>query len=536
MDPPSGTGDPESARLVSVRGSCSTGTRRLKSLFAGSQKPFPDLPLETSPAAPTLELQQHLTRHCHRGPPTPSQSRAELQACQKLGTACAICFVFMVGEVIGGYLAHSLAIMTDAAHLLADVGSMSVSLFSLWVSARPATKTMSFGWHRSETLGALASVLSIWVVTGVLVYLASARIISDNYEIDARAMLATSACAVGVNIIMAYILHQTSVGHGHGRGYEKMESPGCCKPPRGPLPGSTSVRAAFVHVVGDLLQSLGVLTAAIIIYVEPRYKIADPISTFLFSIFVLGSTLTILRDVFRVLMEGTPRGLEFSAVKDVLLAVKGVKGAHNLHLWALTLSHHVVSVHLAVGECSHPPDHLSCQRDTSCGASCPNQNGGSAFHPTRDMAPACSAPQCMVPAGPTPQFLVPAGAIPKSCSQGLGCPLCLQMPVWTWRQCCRKPPTSCRAPLASSHARCRWSGTWRTWQLAASARTLGTERWECSHTTALGARHSSSQPLFCLASPHGQPAGCGAASCSPGLCSPTANRAQCTLCQKPHPS
>ncbi|NXQ92585.1 ZNT3 protein, partial [Nyctibius grandis] len=71
-----------------------------------------------------------------------------LQARRQLRVACTVCCIFMVGEVIGGYLAHSLAIMTDAAHLLTDVGSMAVSLFSLWVSTRPPTKTMSFGWHR----------------------------------------------------------------------------------------------------------------------------------------------------------------------------------------------------------------------------------------------------------------------------------------------------------------------------------------------------------------------------------------------------
>uniref|UniRef100_K7G7M5 Probable proton-coupled zinc antiporter SLC30A3 n=1 Tax=Pelodiscus sinensis TaxID=13735 RepID=K7G7M5_PELSI len=242
--------------------------------------------------------------HCHRGPPTPSQSRAELQACQKLGTACAICFVFMVGEVIGGYLAHSLAIMTDAAHLLADVGSMSVSLFSLWVSARPATKTMSFGWHRSETLGALASVLSIWVVTGVLVYLASARIISDNYEIDARAMLATSACAVGVNII------QHLCAPLMGLAPESLWPAPCSRPagaaagdgrkepvPRGHRPGAPRK----CHMPPSLQWGWAADPG---VHAQPRYKIADPISTFLFSIFVLGSTLTILRDVFRVLMEG----------------------------------------------------------------------------------------------------------------------------------------------------------------------------------------------------------------------------------------
>ncbi|NXN63016.1 ZNT3 protein, partial [Himantopus himantopus] len=207
----------------------------------------------------------------------------------------------------------------------------------------------------TETLGALASVLSIWVVTAALVYLAAARIVSNDYEIEARAMLATSASAVGVNLVMAYILHQSPAGHGHGTaGYEQLESSGGCLPSHGPLPGSTSVRAAFIHVVGDLLQSIGVLVAATIIYFKPQCKIADPISTLFFSVFVLGSTFTILKDVFRVLMEGAPRGIEFDAVKEALLGVRGVKGAHDLHLWALTLSHHAVSVHVAVDASADP--------------------------------------------------------------------------------------------------------------------------------------------------------------------------------------
>nr|XP_060610822.1 probable proton-coupled zinc antiporter SLC30A3 isoform X2 [Anolis sagrei ordinatus] len=303
-------------------------------------------PTMTTNAEPPAAL------HCHqcRGPCSPSQSQQKLQAQRKLRIACAVCFLFMLGEVIGGYLAHSLAIMTDAAHLLTDMGSMGVSLFSLWVSTRPATRTMTFGWHRTETLGALASVLSIWTVTAVLVYLASARIISNDYEIEASAMLGTSACAVGVNIIMAYLLHQSGSPHSHhclGQGgYERIgESP--CGGPLVPR-SNTSVRAAFVHVVGDLLQSIGVFVAATVIYFKPQYKIADPVSTFLFSVFVLGSTATILRDVFRVLMEGAPRGVEFQAVKELLLSVKGVKATHDLHLWALTLSHHMVAVHLAI--------------------------------------------------------------------------------------------------------------------------------------------------------------------------------------------
>ncbi|NXA44068.1 ZNT2 protein, partial [Eudromia elegans] len=228
----------------------------------------------------------------------------------------------------------------------------------LWVSTRLPTRTMSFGWHRAETLGALASVLSIWLVTAVLVYLAAARILSGDYEIEARAMLATSAGAVAVNLVMAYVLRQP--GHGHNPAYERLDGGKGARA----LPGSTSVRAAFVHVVGDLLQSIGVLVAATVIYFKPQCKVADPISTLLFSLFVLGSTSAILRDVFRVLMEGAPRGTEPGAVEAALLAVDGVQGVHELHVWALTPGLPVVAAHVAVGEwrCPCPPSRLPSGR------------------------------------------------------------------------------------------------------------------------------------------------------------------------------
>ncbi|KAG9493159.1 hypothetical protein GDO78_001200 [Eleutherodactylus coqui] len=234
--------------------------------------------------------------------------------------------------------------MTDAAHLLTDFASMMISLFALWMSSRPATKTMNFGWHRAEILGALLSVLSIWVVTGVLVYLAVERIISGNYEIEGDAMLITSGCAVAVNIIMGVTLHQTGHGHSHGAADTHSHSHS------GEELHNPSVRAAFIHVVGDLLQSLGVLVASYVIYFKPEYKIIDPICTFLFSVLVLGTTLTILRDVLLVLMEGTPKGVDFNMVKDTLLSITGVKALHSLHIWALTVSQPVLSVHIAINE------------------------------------------------------------------------------------------------------------------------------------------------------------------------------------------
>ena len=107
----------------------------------------------------------------------------------------------MVLEIIGGVLANSLAIATDAAHLLTDFASFMISLFSIWLASRPATRRMSFGWHRAEVVGATVSVLLIWVVTGILVYIAVQRIVNQEFDLDATIMLITSAVGVGVNIM-----------------------------------------------------------------------------------------------------------------------------------------------------------------------------------------------------------------------------------------------------------------------------------------------------------------------------------------------
>ncbi|RTG80653.1 solute carrier family 30 (zinc transporter), member 2 [Schistosoma bovis] len=96
-----------------------------------------------------------------------------------------------------------------------------------------------------------------------------------------------------------------------------------------------TVRAAFIHVIGDLLQSIGVMIAAMVIYFQPKYKIIDPLCTFLFSLLVLITTINILRDALNVLMEATPRGLNFNEVKNSLMNINGVKEIHNLHMWKI---------------------------------------------------------------------------------------------------------------------------------------------------------------------------------------------------------
>ncbi|CAH2285795.1 zinc transporter 8 [Pelobates cultripes] len=281
--------------------------------------------------------------HCHNNNSKAHEARQKEQklAKKKLCIASVICLIFIFAEIAGGYIAGSLAVVTDAAHLLVDLSSFLISLCSLWLSSKPATRRLTFGWFRAEMVGALMSMITIWVVTGVLLYLASERILHPDYKIDGTVMLITSVCALVANLILALILHQKGHGHSHAGGqHEHMVS-------ENEPQTNASIRAAFIHVIGDLFQSISVLTSALIIYFKPQYKIADSICTFIFSIFVLATTFTVLRDVLIVLMEGTPRGINYSAVKQNILAVDGVKSVHSLHLWALTMNQIILSVHVA---------------------------------------------------------------------------------------------------------------------------------------------------------------------------------------------
>ncbi|XP_050531656.1 zinc transporter 2-like isoform X2 [Daktulosphaira vitifoliae] len=274
--------------------------------------------------------------HCH---PYRESTSDQNKARRKLIFASALCLFFMVGEAVGGYMSSSLAIATDASHLLTDFASFMISLCAIWVASRPATQSMPFGWYRAEVLGALTSVLLIWVVTGVLLYLAVERITDMSYTIDANIMVITSIVGLCVNLVMGLTLHQHS--HSHGHGSHSHEEQGTNR-------SNINVRAAYIHVLGDIIQSLGVLVAAAIVYFRPDWKIVDPICTFLFSILVLITTFNILRDTMVVLMEGMPKGVNFVDVLETFMSIDGVVRVHNLRVWALSPDKIALAAHLAV--------------------------------------------------------------------------------------------------------------------------------------------------------------------------------------------
>uniref|UniRef100_A0A0A9Z309 Zinc transporter 2 n=1 Tax=Lygus hesperus TaxID=30085 RepID=A0A0A9Z309_LYGHE len=215
-----------------------------------------------------------------------------------------------------------------------------ISLFALYLGQRKPSRAMPFGWHRAEVIGALTSVLTIWLVTGILVYIAIERIIYADYEIDAMIMLITSGLGVLVNLVMGMSLHQHSHSHSHNNNEELATKEDGKK--------NINVRAAFIHVIGDLIQSVGVFIAALIIQFKPEWKVVDPICTFLFSILVLLTTFAIIKDTLIVLMEGLPRDVDFDDVMNTLLSIDGVMAVHNLRIWALSLDKTALAAHIAI--------------------------------------------------------------------------------------------------------------------------------------------------------------------------------------------
>lgn len=308
-------------------------------------------------SADDQETRRSSDLHCH----TDREGGIDKKARNKLIIASVLCLAFMILEIAGGIMANSLAIATDAAHLLTDFASFLISLFSIWMASKPASVRMNFGWHRAEVIGATVSVLLIWVVTGILVYMAVQRIISKEYEVDATIMLITSGIGVGVNIIMGCTLHQHGHGHSHGGGsgghghshdhaaeeegshHDQHEDRNREQQHK----ENINVRAAFIHVLGDFLQSLGVFVAAMIIYFQPHLGIIDPICTFIFSVLVLVTTIRILKDTMNVLMEGIPRDISFNIVQETFRSVDGVVAVHNLRIWGLTTDKTALAAHLA---------------------------------------------------------------------------------------------------------------------------------------------------------------------------------------------
>ena len=300
----------------------------------------------------------------------------------KLKIISIVCCSFMIIEFICGYLAGSLAIMSDATHLLSDLAGFLISLFSLIVAMKPADRNFTFGYHRFEVLGALASILIIWGLTVWLLIAAVWRIKHPN-PIVGFLMVCIAAGGLLFNIIMNRVLAYNPVVNSmdSGMGAIKNNSEDDLnndnnlkesllnnneelkhnlKADENPV-----IRAAYIHILGDMIQSAGVLLAALIIYffqdTHPGVRIVDPICTFGFAIVVLCTTFPVSRDCFYVLLESTPRDLDIESLYNDLSSIEGVISVHDIHLWNISIGRPSIALHII---CESPKDTLKIATQT----------------------------------------------------------------------------------------------------------------------------------------------------------------------------
>ncbi|MGQ7262906.1 cation diffusion facilitator family transporter [Vreelandella sp. V005] len=227
---------------------------------------------------------------------------------------------FAVVEVFGGLIADSLALLSDAGHMLTDSLSLGIGAFAAWLAKKPASRQHSFGLKRAETLGALFNVLFMF---GVIVFIAyeAIRRMADTPSVAGGMVLAIGGLGLLVNIVVAWVLM---------RGEQTI-----------------NVRGALLHVMGDLLGSVAALVAGSIIYLGGP-PIADPILSLFVSFLILVSSIRLLIEVTNVLMEGVPKGVNAHEVNTALVRISGVCAVHDLHIWSLSSSSQALAAHIDV--------------------------------------------------------------------------------------------------------------------------------------------------------------------------------------------
>lgn len=268
---------------------------------------------------------------------------------RRLKTAAFFALFVMLVEIVGGILANSLAIITDAAHMLSDVGGFIVSLVALQLAARAATPAYTYGFKQAEVVGALLSILIVWLLTGALLYEAAQRLVKLE-EINAKYMFGISVIGFVVNLALMQVL-----GHNHGGGHGHAH--GSCSHGHGG--GSLAMQAAVAHVIGDIVQSLGVCVAALLIWIQPfdvghtkegvsRWNYADPACTVLFGILVLLTTRSTFLQTLDSLMVKAPDHVDRQLLSAALREIPHVTSIHDLHVWPMGSEDVLCTAHLLV--------------------------------------------------------------------------------------------------------------------------------------------------------------------------------------------
>ena len=258
-----------------------------------------------------------MPEHCH--PAHRLETTADNQ--RRLSLVLVITGVYLVAEIVGGFLTNSLALLSDAGHMLTDVGALGLAIFALWFSTRPATPQKTYGYHRLEILVALFNGITLLGISVVIIYEAILRL-RNPPEVHGLGLLIVASGGLVVNLAGAHILRHS---HAH----------------------SLNVRAAFIHLMGDALGSLAAVVAGVLI-ITLHQTIADPLLAIAIAALIIVSALDLVREAVDILLEATPAHVDAEALRAELLQLSGVVGVHDLHVWTITSELYALSCHVVV--------------------------------------------------------------------------------------------------------------------------------------------------------------------------------------------
>ncbi|MGN6310066.1 MAG: cation diffusion facilitator family transporter [Xanthobacteraceae bacterium] len=256
---------------------------------------------------------------------------AAAQHARKLAWALGLTATYMVAEVIGGLVTGSLALLADAAHMLTDVGGLALALLAIRFAAREATPQRTYGYLRMEVLSAQANAVVLLLLTVYILYESYERFVSPP-EILSGPMLAVATIGLVVNLISIRLLAAGSSE-------------------------SVNVKGAYFEVLSDMLGSIGVIVAALLMMWK-GWRLADPIIGAGIGLFIVPRTWFLLKQVTHILMEGVPSNVDIALLQDKLLKIKGVISVHDLHVWTITSGFDAMSCHLVVSDISGQRDVL----------------------------------------------------------------------------------------------------------------------------------------------------------------------------------
>jgi len=238
---------------------------------------------------------------------------------RRLAITLGLVTLYMVAEVVGGLLTNSLALLADAGHMLSDAGALALSLFAIWLAARPARSSYTYGYYRTEILAALVNGATL-VAISIFIFLEAFKRIGEPPEVQGALMMGIATGGLVVNLVGLWILNA-------GRNE------------------SLNVRGAWLHVMTDALGSIGAIAAGAVIWLF-GWRWADPVASIAIGLLVVYSSWSLLKETVSVLMESAPTGIDVDDVRDSLLDVAGVEEVHDLHVWTITSGIVSLSAHL----------------------------------------------------------------------------------------------------------------------------------------------------------------------------------------------